>query len=87
MANQVSGGIMYIDTAEAVGPAQDLWVTRIVLTPTAAGGVIVLKNRTNAPQTKIDLRAATSGESKDLDLTYSPMKFEGGITVGTLTTS
>jgi P pilus assembly chaperone PapD len=64
---------------------QTIYVMRIVLTPTAAGGVLVLKNKTQSPSTKIDLRAATSGESKDLDLTATPMLFESGINVGTLT--
>lgn len=84
MANQRSGNILYVDSTGSADITSTVYVIGIVLTPTAAGGRIVLANRLSAGQTKIDLRAATSGESKDLDLTTRPMIFEDGINVSTL---
>ncbi len=85
MANQRSGSVLYVSATGSSDITQNVYVTRIVLTPTSAGAVLLLKNSLPSPQTKLDLRAATSGESKDLNLTDTPMLFENGITVSTLT--
>lgn len=84
MANQRSGNTVYTDTTGDVA-TETIYLIGLILTPTAASAVIVLKDRTNAGNTKMDYRAATSGVSSHLDLTQSPMIFTNGINVATLT--
>lgn len=87
MANARSGNTWYIDTTGALSAAtsnKKTIVKYIILTPTAASGQIILRNDTSTPTNMLDLRAATSGESKIVDMSEAPMVFSEGINVGTL---
>lgn len=83
MANVVSANTAYVDTAADV-TSYKIKVTQIILTPTAANAILVLSD-TVSTNKKLDLRAATSGQSLIVDLNATPMLFEGGLKVATLT--
>ncbi len=84
MANTSSGNCIYVDATGDVA-TETTYLVGLLLTPTAASAVLVLKDKTNAGNTKMDFRAATSGESKTWDLSRTPIRFAEGINIGTLT--
>lgn len=83
MANTINANTIYIDTAATV-TAYKIRISQIILTPTSANAVLVLQDDSTS-SVKLDLRAATAGQSLILDLTASPMLFESGLKVSTLT--
>lgn len=89
MANTRSGNTWYVDTAYASASDNldaSVVVTCIVVTATTAAGRIVLSDASTG-DTKLDIRVATAGDSKVIDLSASPISFQNGIKVSTLTTA
>ena len=92
MANVRSGNSFYVDTAassEASSDASNLSlpnvvVTGVLLTATSASARIVLEDVTTG-NIKLDLRVATSGDSKFFDLSRTPINFPNGISPATVT--
>ncbi len=76
-----------MDTTGNVGQAKTVYVTKILLTPTSSTSRIVLKNRQAAPQTLLDLRVDSSGDTVPFPFESTPVCFNEGITVDTLTSA
>lgn len=83
MANVEQGNSYYIDTTGALKNV-NYRLSGVVLTPTSANAVLLLKDHGDS-KNKMDLRAATSGESKFFDFSSQPVTFPNGIYVKTLT--
>lgn len=80
MANVVTGNSIYLDST-GTPLSTKARVFKLILTPTSANGILILTSGTM----KVDVRAATSGESKVVDFGEHPLLFESGITVDTIT--
>ena len=89
MANLRNSNTFYIDTEYSTS-ADDLAVkniklTGLVVSATAASAVVVLADAQTGSPKKLDVRVATDGESKELDLSERPIVFPNGIRALTLT--
>lgn len=88
MANTRSANTYYVDTQYATN--EELAVTNIAVlgvtvSATAASAQVVLADASSGSPKKLDLRVATSGESKHFDFSESPILFPNGIRPLTLT--
>jgi hypothetical protein len=84
VANAQRGNSWYVDSTGTLTTNKNQIVKRVVITPTSANAVLVLQDDSTTTN-KCDLRAATSGDSKDFDFGLAPLVFPGGIKVTTLT--
>jgi hypothetical protein len=89
LANTRNGNTWYVDTQHSASSdslaVKGIRVLGVVVTATAANGRIVLSDEQGTPPTKLDLRVATSGDSKHFDFCESPVAFPNGIRPVTLT--
>lgn len=83
MANVRQGNIWYIDSTGAAGTQRQI-ILKILVTPTSANSIVVLRE-TSSGANKMDLRAATNGQTAEFDFTDYPVVFGDGIYVQTLT--
>ena len=86
MANIRSGNCFYVDTAHSVASDAaegNIQVNGILVTPTAAGAILVLHDATS-DLPKMEIRLNTQ-DSQFYDLSSSIITFQGGIKVATLT--
>lgn len=83
MANVRSGNSHYVDSTGSL-TTNPVKVIGVLLTATAANGVIVLKD-SGGSITRADLRNPTSGTTVHFDLSDSPLYFPTGINVTALT--
>lgn len=87
--NVLNGNTWYVDTAH-VSNSDDLvrkqaLVVYIIVTATASNGRIVLGDVGANPDIKLDLRVATSGESRIFSFPEKPINFPNGIRAITVT--
>lgn len=85
MANVRTGNTIYIDSTGVVSIEKNLNIVAVILTATAASGRIVIQDNASTPQTKMDLRVATSGSSQVFPLVDSEVSLANGLRIGTLT--
>ena len=86
MANTRNGNTYYIDTQYATNEelaVRNLQAAYVIVTATAANAVLVLAD--SSVGTKLDLRVATSGETKCFDFSDVPVTFSTSIRPTTLT--
>lgn len=81
----VASNTWYIDGTDTLSDNGNIRVSEILLTPTAANAVLLLADNNSAPSTKIDLRAAVSGETRQFSFSERPLIFQKGVKVVTLT--
>jgi hypothetical protein len=82
MANIQSANSWYVDsTGNLTG---NFKIVYIVMTATAASGVIVFQDVTTSAN-RMDLRVATSGATQVFDFSECPISCPNGIKVSTLT--
>jgi len=84
MANAVNGNTIFVDTADTLLNKKGVRVAYVIVTATSANAVLVLQDNTQSIN-KIDLRVATSGESKVFDFSETPLYFPGGVKASTVT--
>lgn len=77
MANAAQGNSVYIDATGVI-------VVGILVTATSASAVLVLQDASGSTN-KLDLRVATSGDSKFFDFSSAPITFPNGIKASTVT--
>lgn len=83
MANDRVANSHYVDTADVLSMSQAI-VKGVIVTATAANAVFVLSSA-DGTKVKLDLRVATSGESRHFDFSNSPIVFSTGIKAHTVT--
>lgn len=83
MPNRLTGSTYYIDST-GVLDTKNFTLQGVVVTATAAGAILKLKDLSLAG-TMIDLRVATSGESKHFDFSTVAMTFPNGLEVEQVT--
>ncbi len=83
MANVRSGNTHYIDSTGSLTAENNVKVRQVIITPTSANAVLTLSDSAGTT-TKIQVRAATSGESRSFEFPV-PVIFPNGINVTTLT--
>jgi len=83
MANATVGNSHYVDSTGDV-TTKATTVYYIVLTATTANSILVLSDILSSVK-KIELRAATSGESRIFDFSANPLFFPNGVEATTVT--
>ena len=83
MANLLRGNLHYITTTGELESSRGR-VSKIILTATSSNAVLALQDPMDGSAI-MNLRVATSGESKEFDFSQTPLNFPNGLTVGTLT--
>ena len=83
MANVRSGNSHYVD-ATGVLESEACSITGVVLTATSANAVLELADSAGTTK-KLNLRVATSGESRHFNFSEASIYFPNGIKVATLT--
>jgi len=83
MANVRNTNTYYIDTTGSLVIA-NIKVLGVVVTATSANAILNLQDNTTSDN-KLNLRVATSGESKFFDFADSPVLFSTGIKPSTVT--
>ena len=84
MANAFNANTFYIDTTGTLAATDAHLIHYVIVTATSANAVLVLQDVATSTN-KLNLRVATSGESKQFDFALFPLRFEGGVKVTTLT--
>jgi hypothetical protein len=83
VANVRQGNSHWVEATGSLESSRSV-VYGVIVTATAASAVVVIQDSAGS-NTKLDLRVATSGESKHFDFSHSPISFPKGINVSTLT--
>ena len=83
MANAITGNKIYISATGLITDKRTL-VTQIIFTPDAANDQLILKE-TQDGEPCISFRAATAKNTVQFDFSHSPLLFNNGIYVSTLT--
>jgi len=87
MAYVVNSNTIYISPTssnEAIADTRNVAVMYVIITPTSGNAVLTLEDTTTTAL-KLQVRAATSGDTKYFDFSAAPIVFPTGITVDTLT--
>lgn len=88
MANVRNGNTFYIDTQRSSASddliIKNLKVSDVIITVSAAGGLVVLSDVTTT-NIKLSLKVATDEETKHFKFHSSPVVFPNGISATTLT--
>ena len=87
MANAINGNSVYVDTTGAldISKPQNVKVTGVILTATAASAQLVLQDNASTAVNKLDVRVATDESSQFFDFSMTPIVFPNGIKVSALT--
>jgi hypothetical protein len=82
VANVRTGNTHYVDSTGNLGTDPEI-VLGFLLTATSANAIANIQD--TGSNNKINLRVATSGDTKLFDLSQSPLTFPKGVKVSTLT--
>jgi hypothetical protein len=85
VANATAGNSSYIDTAGVVGATTNAKVSYVIVTSSAAGGLITLQDNAGTPVTKVTFKVATDEETKVFDFSQNPIVFPNGVKASTVT--
>jgi hypothetical protein len=82
VANARTGNTHYVDSTGTLSSDPET-VLGFVLTATSANAVAAIQD--SGSTDKLNLRVATSGETKHFDFSSAPLSFQKGVKVSTLT--
>ena len=85
MANAHAGNSSYVDTAGVLRSASNTSVAYVIVTSSAAGGLITLQDNAGTPVDKVTFKVATDEETKVFDFSNTPIVFPNGVKASTVT--
>lgn len=84
MANAQRGNLIYVDSTGDLTTDKNIKIQYIIITATAATAILKLADTSDSTVT-LDVRLATSGESKQFSFEDYPLLFPNGIEANTVT--
>jgi hypothetical protein len=85
MANASAGNSSYVDTTGVIGASSNEKVAYVVVSTTAANGVLTLQDNAASPVNKVTLKLAADGSSQLFDFSKNPIVFPNGVKASTVT--
>lgn len=85
MANTQNGNSLYIDTAGAIGPTQNVLVTAITVTPSGGAATVALSDNSLPTVLKFNLQVPSGVESQPFNFENNPVLFPNGVNATTIT--
>lgn len=81
MANQRIGNVVLVDTTGTISIENNLRISMILFTPSAANGSVVVNDAQATPRKRFKLQGATANETKLFDFTDAEIGLNNGLNV------